>query len=281
MKRFIVVSMIIGASVVFMSIPQKSHAADHTIGIYTFEAWWEPSFRNQYTDFNTKPVFLAGPIYSVALENGITITGLVLLPLSDGNTSYNVEGSSSGTPYNLHFDTSMTRADFDLTVSYKFIQNLSGFLGFKAILNCLNDSDDTELTVKDTLGNYSVSSGSEWDDKISFGYGPAVGATYTIPLNDFLFISAGTSLLYSRFYVEDLEIAVTGTAIAEGKEVKYNYNAFGNNSTLNFTCYIDSLSTSIILGGRFQVLKYIAADNGPDLANDYFYGFTISALYHI
>ena len=69
-------SIIIFVSLLGGFIPQSKmlYSAEHSIGLYGYYAWWEPSFRNIYENYESdKNIMIMGPIYSVTFFNKLTL----------------------------------------------------------------------------------------------------------------------------------------------------------------------------------------------------------------
>ena len=285
MKRFIYL-VILTLSTVFLAIPATLSAAQHNIGLYGFYAWWEPSFGKQYDNFKNDPVLVIGPLYSVTFFDQLSFSVLFcsnLIATSRGTYSISGDSSYSATPYKVDLEATVMRTDLDLTVSYRFTKNFGAFIGLKMIEFEIGEEDSLDIDV--TVNSpYSISTGdSDWPQDECFGIGPAGGVTYTIALLDNLFLTAGTSLLYTSFEADETrKISVNASGyITSTIDERYKYSSWGNNTTITLALYIEPLSTSLILGGRFQYLKYYPVNDAPSLDDESFYGITFSVVYHI
>jgi len=133
-------SLIISISLLggFVLFPKISYPAEHNIGWYGFYAWWKPVFREYYKNYESEEdIFIMGPIYSVKFLDNWTFSALLLIDINNiTDASYSVEGTSDyapGTPYQADIKTTVSRTDLDLSLSYKFDSNLSGFVGIKLL----------------------------------------------------------------------------------------------------------------------------------------------------
>lgn len=68
----------------------------------------------------------------------------------------------------------------------------------------------------------------------------------------------------------------------DSNSISGTYNGLGTNLTSAISYYVEPLGVSLSLGGRFQAIKYFGggSEDMPELANDYYYGVTMSVLYN-
>ncbi len=101
--------------------------------------------------------------------------------------------------------------------------------------------------------------------------GPALGIGVTLPLTDSLFVlwNASGAFLFGKHKEED----------DSGIRIKSDYNEPGLNTNLSLAWYIESASTTITLGFRYQRFNtYYEEDGWSDMTHQ-FYGATLSAVY--
>ncbi len=103
------------------------------------------------------------------------------------------------------------------------------------------------------------------------GGGPALGAGITLPLSESFFLLWNISGMY-----------LWGDHNEEGEgdeDVSSLYTEPGLNTNLSLAYYIESASTTITLGGRYQLFNIEwESDRQPDMTHQ-FYGITFSAVY--
>ncbi|HSV97448.1 MAG TPA: hypothetical protein VLM75_11025 [Spirochaetota bacterium] len=112
--------------------------------------------------------------------------------------------------------------------------------------------------------------GYTFDSGSHYGVGPALGLGVTIPLSDSLFLLWNVSGVYG-FGREEHD----GGSSSDAREA-------GFNTTLSLAYYIESASTTITLGGRYQWFNINYEKDDPDEfpeSNITFYGITFSAVY--
>ncbi|HSV97447.1 MAG TPA: hypothetical protein VLM75_11020 [Spirochaetota bacterium] len=101
--------------------------------------------------------------------------------------------------------------------------------------------------------------------------GPALGIGVTLPVSDSLFIlwNASGAFLFGKHQEED-----------SGVKMKSDYTEPGVNTNLSLAWYIESMSTTITLGFRYQLFGtfYNKEENFTDMTHQ-FYGITLSAVY--
>jgi len=97
--------------------------------------------------------------------------------------------------------------------------------------------------------------------------GPGAGISFVIPAGGNFFILGNFSGLY-----------LWGTE--ENNNVEYKYNEYGANSSISLAYYIVPASTTISLGGRYQIFQTVYGDDSEDDDITHrFYGVTLSATY--
>ncbi len=102
------------------------------------------------------------------------------------------------------------------------------------------------------------------------GVGPGLGVSGVVPLTGNFYMLGNISSLYQR-------------GKEENKEFSSDYNEFGGNAGISLAYYIAPASTTISLGGRYQIFRTFY--DGTDENNDFndtihqFYGVTLSATY--
>jgi len=281
MKKIISTFIIVFMAVV-ISLPQKVQAVDYNIGLYSYYAWWNPAWRSVYTDFESDPMLLCGPFFSVRFFKKLGFSALFITTFFNmPDASYTIEGTGSMGPYSGELETVISRHDFDLTASYKFTESLTGFIGYKNFKydegGGGGDCSEADLTMSSPYFTEGDPKRTQAEEAAG-----AIGGSYTISLADAFFLTVGTSFLYGSFEMDFPNYKEVSSGVIQCNDVVvYKYKNFGNNTTLNLSYFFSAINTSLSIGGRFQVLKYMAEDDAPSLENDYFYGVTLSAVLHI
>jgi len=267
---------------IILFAPKKAHAVDFGIGMYSYYAWWSPSFRNQYESFELEPMILYGPVLSISFMDKWSISFLVVQNLlvgkemaPEGNITYRSSGTFGA--YQVEDTRRMYRFDADLTLSYSLFDQLRLFFGGKYMYCAFEggSEEDIHLTGAYTLAN-DGSLSEDWGGISSWGFG--TGISLNLPIIGGLSIQVNESLLYSQtsfdlpVYAQKVPAAVIGMVKEEN-----SYHGIGSNTSLALLYYISPIQTSISLGGRFQVIHYFSG-SGPDMDNDYFYGLTASVI---
>lgn len=281
MKKFFI-SVILAASIAgIISIPQRVYAADFSVGMYSYYTWWNPSWRSVYSKVENDPMLIWGPYLAVTFFEKLSFSALFLQNFAnESKSSYTMEGTTTTNgAYSLAVDTTINRNEFDLTAGYRFTPRLNLYIGCKFLFYNMgaNGNDDVSL---DSAYAYTAT-----DDQVSsMGHdiGAALGASYTIPIAGGLSFTAGNTVVIfsSNIDLITTEAAFSDTTLTFETDT-YQYKNLGDNVTGTFSYYVPSLSTIFSVGGRFQVLKHFSDGDAPSLANDYFYGVTLSAILQI
>ena len=279
MKKFIQ-SLILTLMISGIFIQSKASAADWGAGLYSYYAWWKPSFSELYDNYKMGPGLYIGPMLNISFSEKWSFGIGIYLPLilnSELEYDYNGTGESSGSPYTIHIESEAERLDLDTSLTYRINNNFKVFAGYK--YSEFNDSDGASIKDdKITLTAGFTKSGT-WERNVLISHGPGLGLSYTIPFAEKAAMTFGTSIIYMRSSFDTNEYVESSSNTVSAEKVKYSYNGFGNNSTLSMSYFIEPMSTAVSIGGRFQVLKYFGTGDAPSLGNDYFYGITASAMY--
>ncbi len=257
-----------------------------TIGVNAWYVWWssslEDGFRGEGNEitarvpgaseacndsFEADPHLMAGPILSIKLSDTLSL-GFVLLVSQryamESSYDVYVPGPDTDT---TRTDARFRRYDGDLTVNYRIGSGFAIFGGIKFF----RWEGETSQDITSASGSYSAHVES---DLLGMAAGPAAGLTYTLLLSDPLFITAAVSgvIMMSDF---EQEITITDTLSPARRETRTDDETYyAINCMAGVGCYIESLQSTVILGGRFQYLDNV---NDP---RDLFYGITATVLYH-
>lgn len=281
MKKVFISLMTVAIMSGIISIPQKAQAADFSAGMYSFYTYWNPAWRSVYTEVENDPMLIWGPYLSVTCFQKLSFSVLFLQNFTnEADSSYSLNGTTltNGT-YKLAVDTTIDRNELDLSAGYKVTPAFNLYIGCKFLFYNMGANGDQNVSL-DSAYSYTLVD----NDISSMGHdiGAAAGASYTIPISGNLSFSAGNTviLFFSQIDLITTEAEMSDTAVSR-KANSYGYKSIGDNITGTFSYYVLSLSTTFSVGGRFQVIKHFPDGDAPSLANDYFYGITLSVLYHI
>ena len=177
------------------------------------------------------------------------------------------------------------RYESDLTLSYRVLSWLRAFAGLKYCY------------IKTTEDNYyynasGIPTGHPGYDEGKMKYyapGLGVGVSFPVPVIEGLNISANTSYIILRGTHEEMELDYnTSGQIIKRKDIEWEIKGWSINSTASLSYYVKEISTSIILGYRYQYLKYdVVSQSGTSIpgvkfvVTDKFYGITLSAMYFL
>ncbi len=114
--------------------------------------------------------------------------------------------------------------------------------------------------------------GFGFSDGSHYGYGPAAGISFTLPLVENLFLTGNISGMY-------LWGTHKNSGSSSGTNSEYNYNEAGANANLSIAYLIASTSTTLMIGGRYQYFHSKYEDGGDSSQDHHFYGVTASAIY--
>lgn len=278
MKK-ILTSFIIAVSITcIVIIPRESQAADYSIGMYSYYTWWDPSWRSIFSDVKNDPMLLWGPYLSVTAFEKLSFSALLIQnSFNSSDSLYTAEGSGSSGAYTIDTATTIDRAELDITAGYRFTPRFSMLLGCKFLLYNQRDDGDQNKTV--TPATYNLFEENHISQNDSIGAG--IGASYSMPIWGNLVFTAANTIVYFNSKFNLISYYESSPGFLEPEDTGYKYISLGDNITGTFSYYVPVLSTTFSLGGRFQVLKHFPDGDAPSLANDYFYGMTLSAILHI
>ncbi|MBP7584321.1 MAG: hypothetical protein KBA61_09830 [Spirochaetes bacterium] len=256
-----------------------ARAADWGVGLMSNVLWWQPSFRSEYENFEIDPLLLWGPVVSITFENKINVS-LVFLQnvINPGSASFESNFNRSLGPGQITIDSKATRADLDFTASYPLSRLIRIFCGYKLFTL---DFYPADLTI--TSGPYVFHDGGKTQNDAGgpqiWANSAALGTSMSFPLFDGTSLNFTSSLLYSYLITGINLFHEQSPGILEVEGNGFNYQGVGANITLGISYFIGTMSTVVSAGGRFQYITYDAMGDAPELADDYFYGIQISAMY--
>lgn len=165
----------------------------------------------------------------------------------------------------------------DLSLSFVFLYGKFDMdTGSNTITNTRYDSD---LICNYRISNYfKIFAGAKYigftweEDGKHQALGPGAGISTVFPVGGNFFILGYFSGMYLRGQEDG----------AKGSSYSVKTNEYGGNASLSLAYYIQSASTTISLGGRYQQLKIKYDNNESGMTPDSmskFYGVTLSAVY--
>lgn len=264
----------------------KASDADTGLGLTGYYAFWKPAFDGAYTDgMDLQPDFLWGPVITVSFLDNWTIGFVFLQNLTSGfDGEWGYSGKSySGYDYSFKEEGKMKRGDIDLSLTYKINQYFKVFTGLKYYIYG-NSSGTTYQSYSYTGYAYSLSGSDIWGTNEFSGFGCAAGFTVQYPFTDSFYITMNNSFIYffKNYLYWDYPKPPTASHDAYDMsentwtEVETSGTAYGFNTQLSLSYFFSSADTALVIGGRFQFLKFDIKD--INMKNDIVYGPTISVV---
>lgn len=241
MKRYFVTTSLIFIFITAM-IPSIGSAVEMSAGVSTWYAWWD-YIKQDDIKAEVDPTLLYGPALSLKINDDFNLTFLFLYG------KFNVDQTDLITSEKYSYD--VKRFDSDNALNYRINNYCKFYIGAK-------------------YSSYSFDiATSGWDSSMEHNsFGPATGISAVFPLSNDFFIIGNLGGFYLWGNEENSGSGYSETS--KGKD-------YGLNSTLSIAYYINSASTTISLGGRYQYLKMDYEDQ--DTTDTKFYGITLSATY--
>jgi hypothetical protein len=308
---------VISATIIMLSI-NAVQALDMSVGVSCWYAWWSPMFENKMLNIQRyidkigqdvsdtgnsttiKPSFLLGPVISIAITERLGLSSSIIYgPFYHATSEYSNVVAAYDISNTINDTMDITRYDSDTLVNYKVTDFFTLFMGFKyqgyRYRGTRHQLVDTAFTDYTYSGDYQVRSDA-------FGSGMGISVQKIIIENLFGIFS------FSGVYLRS-NITARGTQIADGtsywikdKDIIVS-NVYGVNINPMVAYYISSTGITLMLGFRYQYLKYYVVDTDIDLTyngslnpatertsesmmyddynktTDRFWGVTFSALY--
>lgn len=219
----------------------KVEAAGISVGASTWYSQWKFEFPGQDTPISDWSL-MYGPSVGVDFTGNWSLSSVLLT----GN--YHFKDDSIGLDFNYR------RYDSDTTLNYSVFKWLKVFGGFKYMRYDIRNSYDVIPPFGSAQGRH-------------YTYGPGIGLGFTVPLFDSLFALATVSAM-----------RLSGQTTQEGEPTVHCVET-GYNATASLAYYIDSMATTLSLGGRYQYYKL--EDRNVDRPNSEctFHGITFAAVH--
>ncbi len=298
MKRYIIFLTVLMISV--------STTASYSLGmnagvIAWYSKWWpdfEESFRGEDNgitainpeqnspalndQFSVESSFMTGPVLSIKLADRWSL-GLVFLvsmnTKAEGTYDVFHDDPFAGWDFTTTQSNHITlrRYDFDMTIAYILHSSFSIYGGLKYLR--WDGSGGNDVTTTGSV-NYSFTSHTE-SEVTGQNIGPALGVNFNRPLAGMLFFTASGSMLTlasfseQKISTESTEyISTSGTTNSNTSETREDSGYYlGFNITAGIGYFFESISSTLILGGRCQYLQ------SPGDPADIFGGVTMTAVY--
>ncbi len=248
-------------------VPCSAFAANMNIGGTVWFAWWhfslEDSIRAKiaphsslYNRFRMKPTFLYGPTISVDLPKGFGLSASFIY--TNGYRIYARSVSILAPTDFIRDKYRISRYDLDSTFSYSPVRYFKIFTGFK-----FQGYDFTgriqEMDMDGTGYRKNFITGRNRSLGAGLGFG------ITIPIVEGLHFQWNLSGLYlnMRFnYHGDFFKIETAPAlyIPGAGDLKFWYHSYGGNTNVSLAYLISRISSTIILGFRYQLIYNIMYD---------------------
>jgi len=252
----------------FLCVPARAFSWNLGIGPSLYYSVWTPEFIGQHENAQADPALLAGGIVSFQFYERYILSAQTMFSVTSQEAEYTVDVPSAA---KITLNTGYKREENEISFMYVLNARFRISLGYKMM-----NFDEIELIGSHTVPSYPVQIG-KFSNQFHI-LGPGLGISYGMPLPGNFSASLGTSILYFWMTYYGYFPHDSGTAI-EAENVTYEYNGIGNNTSLVFSYFFSSISTSINFGGRCQVIRYLDSGSAPELGYDLNYGLTLSALY--
>jgi hypothetical protein len=285
------------AVVLLLLLSSSAFALDYIVGAKGGFYVWEPFIKEMdapfLEDIDKGEGFLYGPVVSILFTAELSLSAALLTGKQNTHwfspNQYQPERDAymSGTYY-----VNMNRTDIDTALSYRLLQNMKIFLGYKIQIIETNMKYTERRYSPDPFGDRAVYEGDINTKTPS--HGPALGIGYSLPLGKGYFVAANLSGLYMwgkfepsqkrlDYHIDPDSEFQTGDPIKEP-----GFSLDTRQIGLNFEPSIGfSAGESwpiITLGLRYQLLRTKFIDKVEDLTpsgyvNDQLYGVFMSVLF--
>ncbi|HPJ40124.1 MAG TPA: hypothetical protein PLT75_16915 [Spirochaetota bacterium] len=255
-----------------------------SVGAMAWYAWWEPHFEDEFRgegnpitatnpavfseayddSFSMEPALMYGPVlnFGFSPQWSLGLSFLMSTKYKFGS-NYKVDQASLFT-HDVIIKTDLQRYDVDGTLSYKLNRTFGLFLGYKYMR--YETSNAVYRYLHPTLGYVDVDV-----ERTGYMHGPGFGLSGMVPIVNTFFFNASLSGIVMKSQFRYWR-GYSASSLEAGETINKS-TMIGFNAMVGFGYYFTSLSTTVVVGGRYQYLK-----NDEDLS-DKFYGLTFSAIY--
>ncbi len=275
---------------IFLVISAPLSALDFIVGAKAGYYGWEPYLKelkgSGFSEIDVGTGVLYGPVFSVLFTPDVSLSLAALTGIQSTHWSAQYD------PYDGYYLAATyffesRRTDVDSALSYRIMQNLKVFLGYK-YQYIKSTLQYTELRT-DAAKNITDINLFDMDLK-TLSHGPALGIGYSLPLGKSFFVTANLSGLYMWGYFEGEDkflynySSFTTPNPGTPVDVKIDTRQMGLNFEPTVGFSVGESGLIFTLGFRYQWLRTEFLDDfepGEKLgdANDYLYGVFVSVLY--
>lgn len=265
-------------------------ALDFIVGAKAGYYGWEPFLKelsgSGFSEIDVGTGVLYGPVFSVLLTPDVSLSLAALTGIQSTHWSAQYDPYESYYLAATYFFESR-RTDVDSALSYRIMQNLKLFLGYKYqyIKSTLQYTElRTDVNKDITEGLYLFDMDAE-----TLSHGPALGIGYSLPLGKSFFVTANLSGLYMWGYFEGKGDQYSYTSfntwtLEPPMKVKIDTRQMGLNFEPSIGYSVGESGLIFTMGLRYQWLRTEFLEEfepGEKLgdANDYLYGVFVSVLY--
>lgn len=309
MKKY----FILPAVIIILQSTASFASVDLSIGGTAWYAWWKPAwsdakttsfvlageptvFRENSRDFHMTSNAMAGPVVAIgfldrwSIQSAFAIGRFKAYSRGMANSMMlTVMGEMMAALSYKKYSRDILKWDSDTSISCAVHRMVKIFAGFKAQGYRYEERLDDLLYA----GNLMIIHRVLTDDVKAYGGGLGLGLT--IPLGAGFYLMTNVSGLalwsiekininYSKSYTISDNVEPLPVWLRKGR-----YFSYGGSAALSFAYHIEKISTTISLGGRYQILfnrqRYNnifyndVAMNIIDGKYDHFFGITMSAIY--
>lgn len=258
------------------------------IGAYSYYNWRDFAWTDA-ENLEMEPLLQAGPVLNMTWDNSISLSISAIIPTGISHADFDYKAPVSN--YKVHVDNAnINKLDADAALSFLISPGLKIFAGMKHMKLSLMEGADTFYTGVNQSSSAVISNGSgdATDSLMGSGsdayyrnslIGGALGVNYSLPLYETLSLVSNISVLYMLSTIESTPISYYGSNLAiEGQStLSGSYKSPGANIAIGLVYYLDSINTTLNIGGRYQILynMYSSGDyKGSDEELDETWGIT-------
>lgn len=292
LKKIMFIQALLLAIIITTAFPVRTYAFQMGIGAYSYYNWRDFAWTDA-ENLEMEPLLQAGPVLNMTWDNTISLSISAIIPTGIRHADFDYKPLVSN--YNVHVDdANINKMDADAALSFLISPGLKIFGGIKYMKFSLMEGADTFYTGVNRSTSAVISNGSEdaTDSFMGAGsnayyrnslLGGALGLNYSLPLYETLSLVSNISVLYMLSTIESTPILYTGSGFAiEGEStLSGSYKSPGANIALGLAYYLDSINTTLNIGGRYQVLYNIYSSGdykGSDKELDETWGITCFAM---
>jgi hypothetical protein len=273
------------------ALADSAHAFGIRAGPYVWFAWWFPAFQDWMLksslterqlprirkEFYFNPSLLYGPVLTFDISNNINISSVFIMG------KYRLRATIIESLYNLayivsHPDIGIYKYDLDSTLNISLHKNLKIFLGFKY--------QNYDYAKVDLIQVSAPSACFYGHDEVHYnGLSGGMGVGINLALQKNLHIYWNVSVLYQRPVIrirQNRYLLLPPNIVPLKKKIIPAYNSVGGNLSIALGYHVDPISTTLLLGFRYQFIYTIGKDRrgfNLDKKWDHFDGVTLAAIY--